>query len=784
VASKAAYDKRVKELESLRKVMGFPKTAGITLHNEQQGASAAVDRSSSVPPKQQIEEYVTKQLANHPDAVEFGIHFGPTEFTVTPDKETVNWLNWAGQKALSLRPDIRVVISTHISGTQPTQHFDDMGCPPGTNPDGKSDYYDLSFHTDKKLAVKMHTVMFYPLEGPAFVYNQKTFAHKLCLMKKASEQGRELVYFPEGSWWLSFDNSIPVYLPLYMLTRKRDVELLKPLLQTHGKGGLFGHRMFTSGHEWGYWQQDYAVGLWHWNVDISLKAVLGDLFDPLCEAKDWKKGCAAKTEAINVMIELMNHQKKALLLQKDWKGLEGGLFPYLAGEDPADEIAAISGFEFRPVKVAFRLFLKWDSKQLKVFKESDLKALQEMDRLHKGWLDRLQAIKKDVPQAGVAWLDEVMDGIENNMLRARHTAALYSAVIAFREAQLRNEEARKKDPDAKLDDPKQAAAAHWKVAEESLKQAEVVIRRREKQYRYPGEQVYGGGDTPDTQVPNGTTYPWRVHYKTHVLSYWTNRHQQVKDLLDGAGGSNNSLVLSPTIAAPGEPLTITWPPLKGLQASVTIGGTSVQTSDKRFDVGDKEGYWKVEGKLVLDGRDIQLAGGVVRAKIRAVSPPKSFSLTEPDSPLAKSVLNSLFPSILWAYVPGVKGGLAFAPDLDNDGAADFSDVVFASIPDGKTTFSTLPVSFPMPVPDPATGQNALVVRATDVVFSGEAKEGKLLTPIKMAGNLVIDDLVEALIKLAGFDRKGALQTLAGVLKFDVANPPQKRAFKGDMKLSE
>ena len=54
------------------------------------------------------------------------------------------------------------------------------------------DYYDLAFHTDPALGVSVHTVMFYPLEGAARVYAQQSFAHKRCLMQKASGAGRPL----------------------------------------------------------------------------------------------------------------------------------------------------------------------------------------------------------------------------------------------------------------------------------------------------------------------------------------------------------------------------------------------------------------------------------------------------------------------------------------------------------------------------------------------------------------------------------------------------------------
>src|SRR5690606_6030684 len=127
----------------------------------------------------QIQRVVAEALGRVEDAYNFGIHFGPTELTTTPDLETIEWIELAGNAALALRPDLQIEINDHTTGSQPVEHFDDLGCPPGTNDDGKSDYYDLAFHTDPRFGVKVHTVMFHPLEGPAGVYQQESFAHKL-----------------------------------------------------------------------------------------------------------------------------------------------------------------------------------------------------------------------------------------------------------------------------------------------------------------------------------------------------------------------------------------------------------------------------------------------------------------------------------------------------------------------------------------------------------------------------------------------------------------------------
>jgi hypothetical protein len=769
VAPLERYEQRKAELDAFLATMRVPASAGITLHNQQQGANAVVDPASPIPPRQQIEDHVAKQLAAAPDAESFGIHFGPTEFTTTPDQETLDWINWAGQKALSLKPTLRVEVNNHITGSQPTGRSD-LGCPTGTNAKQSCDYYDLAFHTDKRFAVKVHTVMFYPLSGAARVYNQKSFSHKLCLMKKASAEGRPLTWFPEGSWWLSFDNPVPVYLPLYLWSRGKDLELLRPLLRSRGGGTLDRHRMFNSGHEWGYWQQDYAVGLWHWNAEVTLEEVVGELVDPLCAPAAWRSGCAARSEAAKVLLELMAHQAEVFLEKSDHKGLPGGLYAYFAGEDPADEIAAATGLEFRPVKVPFSTVARWSQAQLAGFRGSDLAALASIEQAHVGWLARLKALEASVPEAGQSWLQEIVDGVEINLLRARQAHRLYGAVIARREAQLGG--------------GADASAAIFAEAERTLADAEAVIRRREARYRYPAAQMFGGGLTAETAVPNGTTYPYRVHTKTHLLSYWKNRHEDVKAVLAGKLGGD-ALVLSPVFAPPGAPLSLTWPAKSGLTATLSVGSQAATEQTSSLELAG-EGFFPLAGKLVLPGGgELALSGGVARASLLASSPKKALSLKQPDSSLAQSVLNPLFPALRWAVVGGAAPGIAFAPDLDDDGDADYAHAAFAasSAAHGATFSGSVAGAYRLPLPNPGGGGETLTVTLSSLTVSGTQSAGKIDSPVRLAGKLSVEDLVQALIDLAGFDRKGALAILATVLGFDAASPPAEVSFVGDFAVS-
>ncbi len=750
---------RADELDELRDELGFSRGSGISLHNLQQGATAEIDPASDVPVQQQIEAIVERKLADVPDARWFGIHFGPTEFTTTPDEQTVQWIDWAGQAALRLRPDIEVEINSHITGSQPSPNFDDLGCPSGTNDDGRIDYYDLPFHTDPRLGISVHTVMFYPLEGPARVYNQESFAHLRCLMERASAQGRSLRWFPEGSWWLSFDNPVPVYLPLYLQTRARDIELLRPLLPRNG-GTLTGHRMFNSGQEWGYWQQDYLVGLMAWNADATIDQVLGELFDPLCEPAAWREGCAARTEAIAVLQETMEHQRSMFLDQLDWQGRPGGLYAYFAGEDEGDELAANSGLEFRPVRVSFAEVMRWDADALAHFRQTDLAALREAAGTYEALGARLDALAPEVPAEGRPWLDEVRDGLEINGLRATHTALLYESILQVREAELAGHEV-----------PGNAGYDAWYEALGLIAQVIAVIDRREQDYRYPAAQTHGGGITPTTELDNGTTYPYRVHTKTHLLTYWINRQSRVTQILVGNDHEAAGLQLREAIDRVGAPVEVQWPPGSEPAGHLEIGTQSIEAPADRVELEAVPGYWPVSGELFTGGTAVPIDGAVVRSDVLASTPAKGMVLTTPEDPAAGGVLSSVLPDLRWAWVPEPMA-LVMAPDDDGDGSVGFDQLVHAPVSAGDAAgFRTVPVSFELPVAL-SSGGEPLFITIAQAELSGTVDESGIVHPVVLDGQISVDDIVQAAIVLAGFDEAGTLALLGGVWGFDPAQPPE------------
>lgn len=765
IAPEADRQLRREELAAFHRRRGFRSGAGITLHAQQQGATPDIDRTSDEPIEDQIRRVVTESLAGRDEAYRFGIHFGPTELTTTPDLETVDWINLAGRTALELRPDIQIEINDHTSGNQPVEHFDDLGCPPGTNDRGVCDYYDLAFHTDPRFGVKVHTVMFPPLEGPAGVYQQVSFAHKLCLMQKASAEGRPLVWFPESAYWLSWDNAVPVYLPLYLYTRHRDIELLRPLLRKNG-GTLRDHRLFNSGHEWGYWQADYGVGLLHWNTDIALDDILGELADPLCDAAQYRD-CPARTTYVEVLRSTMELQAEAFLRDPDFRGNPGGLYTYFAGEDPADVIGASSGLEFRPVPLPFREVLSLSAANLERFREVDLAGLERLEAEFSSASERLTALRPVIPSAASPWLEEVIDGLDINTLRARHTRALFEVAVL-----LRDHPAGDPDVTAALSDARAA-----------LDGARVVIAKREAAYRYPLDQVNGGGVTPETAVPNGTTYPFRLHTKTHLLTYWESRQAQADDLVAGEIDDPSGISLTPVFGPPGEPVLFSWPDLVPLSGAIEMGdGRSVTPSDAQYAYA-APGIYRVEGLLETSGAPLPVAGVIVRTDDDATMAQGDFTLTSPDSDLARTVLASLVPPLRIAVDLGETPAMALAAEPAGPDSARFDEVVAepATVADQTVTMS--PFDFVLPIPDPATGIVATRVGLSELELIVVRAEDGSLGPATLSGLLSVQDLVDALVALAGFEPTGASNTLAGILGFDPTDPPETVPFSAEMPLA-
>ncbi len=103
----------------------------------------------------------------------------------------------------------------------------------------------------------IHTVMCYALtDSSAPVYELDNFSHLLDLLREENKV-RETWFYPESAYWITFDNSIPMFLLPYLSARYRDIETVRDM-------NIPGHITFSSGWEWGYWLVDWSIARWSW----------------------------------------------------------------------------------------------------------------------------------------------------------------------------------------------------------------------------------------------------------------------------------------------------------------------------------------------------------------------------------------------------------------------------------------------------------------------------------------------------------------------------------------
>ena len=120
--------------------------------------------------------------------------------------------------------------------------------------------------TDPGRGVLAHTVMCYSMTEPhAPVYENENQRHVFEFMKREN-QVRETWYYPESAYWVTFDNSVPVYPLPYLSARLADID-------TAAAYGVEGHLTFSSGWELGYWLFDWSIARWSRRVSLNGQAI-------------------------------------------------------------------------------------------------------------------------------------------------------------------------------------------------------------------------------------------------------------------------------------------------------------------------------------------------------------------------------------------------------------------------------------------------------------------------------------------------------------------------------
>ncbi|MCS6797236.1 MAG: hypothetical protein NZ898_01680 [Myxococcota bacterium] len=302
---------------------------------------------------------------------------------------------------VALDPDIEVNAKLHVGNYDETR-VEWMG--------ERIFYYFLAAETGRPIVPWIHTVMYYNLfEDAGGAYLHDDFSEHRELLFRLLREGRRVAYYPESAYWVAFDISVPTYLPVYLRSRWLDVHEIARRAEADGHPALDEHAIFSSGWEWGYWQNDVAALRLGWQRVPQWEQLPAWMYAPMGEVG------ARLAQAI---VSLGEAQRDALIGQR--------LAAYLAGRDVAIDVGETMGIVAQPLRPSLQTIATADAARLADFRA---RVLEPLD----GFAARCEALASEVASlqaeddSVTPWLEEMRDGFEVTALRARFAHRLWSA---------------------------------------------------------------------------------------------------------------------------------------------------------------------------------------------------------------------------------------------------------------------------------------------------------------------------------------------------------------------
>ena len=386
------------------------------------------------------------------------------EFFEEEPEDFINSIDQAYETIQQVSPGIEMTARLHVGADLQV-----------TYEDRDLIYYFLAAYANPEITPWVHTVMYYNLFEPSNgAYHHEDFTEHREFLFERLEDGLPVAYFPESAYWVAFDNSVPVYLPMYIRSRWLDIYEIQQQALRNGHDFLRDHTLFSSGWELGYWQNDVSTLRMNWKVEDSYLSVFQHLF------ANYNNG-SQLAQALYAFSEV---QKTAMIDQQ--------LDAYTCGVDNIMELGYSQGIVSQPVRMTFRQML-----------EVDMAQLQDLSARFGGYLDSMQAIP--FPEVLDAWQEEVLDGVLINRHRADFMKSLIDAIIVHRTGQ---------DSTEYLD-----------AADQFLSEAQAVVeRRRAKTWDPNGERLF-------TENTNSTIYQFGYLYRVGDLCYWQRERTQAHNAI-------------------------------------------------------------------------------------------------------------------------------------------------------------------------------------------------------------------------------------------------------------
>jgi hypothetical protein len=303
-------------------------------------------------------------------------------------------------------------------------------------------------------------------------------------------QGKRAAYFPETAYWVAFDNSVPMYLPLYVYSRWQDLEFLADAASEPGCSPLDEHLLFSTGWEWGYWLNDVTALRASYERASSPLELITDAYAPDLAA------------AAPLVDKLVTEQKQALIDQR--------LMGYLVGRD----VAIDAGDKIDPPIISQPDRITFDDLVANPQLETELTGKLTLLERYAETLEGLEAEFHAAPMPDSRWSRELRDGVVLDRMRARFVLASYRAVLAHLHGTT--------DAAAREEARLLIAAARERVASRHADLHDTHRRRLVD------------------ETPNHTFYQFGYLYMADTLCYWQREHDQVGAILGSSSAVPNS----------------------------------------------------------------------------------------------------------------------------------------------------------------------------------------------------------------------------------------------------
>ncbi len=340
-------------------------------------------------------------------------------------------------------------------------------------------YYFLVQFADPAIVPDVHTVMFYDLyEDAGGAYHHENFDEHRAYLLERMRTGEPAVYLPETAYWVSFDVSVPIYLPLYVRNRQLDLARLATDPEAGGNP-LDGHVLFSTGWEWGYWLHDYT----------ALRASYRNAEPRALIAHAFGDDLAPAVPAVMALIDL---EKRALMDHR--------LMAYMAGRDQSFELGRNLGIVSQPDRVTFDDLVTADAATRAAVAVDTGEVLT--------FAGELDAVADDVAALALPrsrWSRELRHAARVTALRARFSAESYRAMLAH------------------LAGDAAGFAEHHAAARALIDDAQVIVDARHDDLHLPRAALIRD------RRPNATFYPYGYLHMADTLCFWRRELRQVEN---------------------------------------------------------------------------------------------------------------------------------------------------------------------------------------------------------------------------------------------------------------